>query len=243
MTKKQNAPAPNAVTSLRLDWCSHAAAKFAVEHWHYSKRMPKSKLAKIGVWENEKYIGCVIFGVGATSDLVKSYGLKPIEGCELVRVALTSHISSVSRIVAIALKILKRAFSGLRLVVSFADPEHGHIGGIYKAGGWLYVGNSQASEEYIVNGKRWHGRAFRASKPSALTTKQYLQIADPNYKIVAGSSKFRYLMPLDAEMKAKIEPLRKPYPKRAGSVDSGTAELHSARGGANPTSALQFDTE
>jgi hypothetical protein len=21
---------------LKLDWCSHAAAKYAVEHWHYS---------------------------------------------------------------------------------------------------------------------------------------------------------------------------------------------------------------
>ena len=42
---------------LRLDWCSYEAAKYAVEHWHYSKRMPKSKLAKIGVWEDGEFIG------------------------------------------------------------------------------------------------------------------------------------------------------------------------------------------
>ena len=30
---------------LRLDWVGHDAAKFAVEHWHYSHAMPKSKLA------------------------------------------------------------------------------------------------------------------------------------------------------------------------------------------------------
>ena len=23
---------------LKLDWCSHAAAKYAVEHWHYESR-------------------------------------------------------------------------------------------------------------------------------------------------------------------------------------------------------------
>ena len=182
--------------------------------------MPKSKLAKIGVWEDGKFIGVVIFGVGATSDLVKPYGLTPQQGCELVRVALTIHHSSVSRIVSIALKMIRKEFTGLRLVVSFADLEQGHVGSIYQAGGWLYAGKSAASDEYIVNGKRWHGRALRHEKPSHLTTKQTLERMDANYQVVKGSSKYRYLMPLDAEMKAKIEPLRKPYPKRAESVDS-----------------------
>lgn len=42
----------------------------------------------------------------------------------------------------------------------------------------------------------------------------------------------------DDEMRKKIEPLRKPYPKRAGSADSGTAGLQPVGGGANPTPAL-----
>jgi hypothetical protein len=52
---------------LRLDWCSHAAAKYAVEHWHYSQTMPVGKLAKIGVWEDNKYIGAIIFGLGGAA--------------------------------------------------------------------------------------------------------------------------------------------------------------------------------
>lgn len=62
--------------SLHLDWCSYEAAKFACEKWHYSKCIPKSKLVKIGVWEHDVFVGVVIFGVGATHDLVKQYGLK-----------------------------------------------------------------------------------------------------------------------------------------------------------------------
>jgi len=143
---------------LKLDWCSHEAAKYAVEHWHYSKRMPKSKLVKIGVWEDAFFIGAVIFGLGATSGLVNPYGLSPTQGCELVRIALTKHKTEVSRIVSIAIRMLKRSNPNLRLIVSFADPEHQHHGGIYQAGGWLYVGKSTASEEYIVNGKRWQRR-------------------------------------------------------------------------------------
>lgn len=96
--------------ALRIEWATHAAAKFACENWHYSRCMPKSKLAKLGVWEDGKFIGVVIYGVGATSDLVKKYGLTPQEGCELVRVALTKHKAPVSRILSISLRLLKKCF-------------------------------------------------------------------------------------------------------------------------------------
>lgn len=121
---------------------------------------------------------------------------------------------------AIALKMLKRAMSGLRLVVSFADPEHGHVGGIYQAGGWTYAGRSMASDEYIVNGKRWHGRALRHEKPAHLTTKQAAALLDPNFQTIKGASKYRYLYPLDDAMRAQIAPLAKPYPKRADVVQA-----------------------
>lgn len=230
-------------SSLKLDWCSHEAAKYAVEHWHYSQTMPKAKLAKVGVWEHGAFIGAVVFGVGATGDLVKGYGLDKTEGCELVRVALKEHKTPVSRIVAISLRMLKAAMPGLRLVVSFADPEHGHVGAIYQAGGWIYAGRTSASQEYMVNGKRWHGRALRHEKPAFLTTKQAAALLDPDYQVILGSAKHRYLYPLDPEMRARILPLAKPYPKKpcAGSAVSGTATDQVAGGGAIPTAALQDD--
>jgi hypothetical protein len=206
--------------NLRLDWCSHEAAKYAVEKWHYSQRMPKSKLAKIGVWEKGRFVGAVVFGVGATKDLVKRFGLQDTEGCELVRVALTKHEAPVTKIVARAIKMVARANPKLRLIVSFADPEQGHVGTIYQAGNWIFTGKSQASEEYLVNGKRWHGRALRHEKPAHLTTKQAAALIDPEFKVVMGTSKHRYLYPLDSEIRARVVPLAQPYPKRAG-ADGG----------------------
>jgi hypothetical protein len=226
---------------LRLDWCSYEAAKYAVEHWHYSQRMPKSKLAKIGVWESNTFIGAVIFGVGATSDLVKQFGLTMVQGCELVRVALDRHKNSVSRILMIAIKMIRKEFPGLRLIVSFADPEHNHNGAIYQAGNWFYTGRTAASDEYLINGKRWHGRAFCASKPAHLTTEQAARLIDPDYQKIKGSSKHRYLYPLDDAMRKQIEPLRKPYPKREtcglGETDSAP-RTNEETGGASPTSPL-----
>lgn len=148
---------------LKLDWATHEAAKYAVEHWHYSQRMPKNKLAKIGVWEGGTFIGCIIYGVGATANIAKPYGLKNTEVCELVRVALSSHKSPVSRIVKISLLMLKRTFSGLRIVVSYADSSQNHHGGIYQAGNWIYTGKISGDVEILIGGRWYHRRgAFDA---------------------------------------------------------------------------------
>jgi len=61
---------------------------------------------------------------------------------------------------------------------------------------------------------------------------------DPKAERVKNGVKHKYVMPLDGEIRAKIEPLAKPYPKRAGSADSGTPGIQPGRGGATPTSAL-----
>jgi hypothetical protein len=177
---------------LKLDWASYKAARYACEHWHYSKCVPVGKLVKIGVWENNKFIGVVIFGRGANKDLLKPYGLDQTQGAELVRIALTSHKSTVTRIIKIALKMLKGICPEIKLIISFADPEQGHEGKIYQAGNWIYCGKSNAADEYLYKGKRWHGRAFRKSFGSH---KNY------DVEIVKGSSKHRYLMFLDKRVK------------------------------------------
>jgi len=198
---------------LRVDWATHAAAKYACENWHYSGCIPKSKMVKFGIWESDVYKGAIVYGVGATSDLVKAYGLSQNEGCELVRIALKDHDAEVSRIIAISLMLLKKNFKGLRLVVSFADPEQGHHGGVYQASGWFFSGKSMASNEYIYKGKRWQGRSFRNSFKGMEN--------HPDVQTVKGSSKHRYLMPLDDAMRAQIAPLAKPYPKRVKQAMAG----------------------
>jgi len=219
-------------SDLRIDWATHEAAKYAVMNWHYSKCMPVGKLVKIGVWEFNKFIGVIIFGRGANPGLYSPYGLTQTEGCELVRIALNSHVSSVSRIMSIAFKFLVESNSSLRLIVSFADQSQGHHGGIYQASNWIYNGQSQSAEEYLYNGKRWHGRAFRKSHGS------HLKYIDKGLEIVQGSRKHRYLMSLDSDMRNQIEPLSKPYPKRVTRANSGD-QLES--GGSIPTHTLHIE--
>lgn len=195
------------MTALQLDYASYEAVKYACVNFHYSRTVPAGKLIKIGVWEHGKFMGVVLYGRGANSSLGAPYGLKQIECCELVRIALSPHHKTpVSRIVAISFKLLKQVSPGIKLIVSFADTAQNHHGGIYQAGNWIYAGVSTAADEYIVNGKRMHGRSMR-QKYGTHVGKDYI-------KIVKGSVKHRYLMPLSDLVRKDILKLSKPYPKR-----------------------------
>ena len=215
---------------LKIDWATHEAAKYACVNWHYSGCLPVGKLVKVGAWENGKFIGVVLFGRGANKSLGEPYGCDQTESCELVRIALTSHITPVSKIMSFALKWLKKTNEKIKLVVSFADTEVGHHGGIYQATNWIYDGLTNSADEYLYKGKRWHGRAFRKSHGS------HLNYMNKGLQIVRGAQKHRYLMPLDADIKQRILPLSKPYPKRVKDQDS---EYPSELGGETPTHTLQ----
>ena len=226
---------------LKLDWCSHAAAKYAVEHWHYSRSLPTPPLVKIGVWEDGRYIGCVLFSRGATNHLGDPYGLSALEVCELTRVALADHASPVSRIVAIAIRMLRKHAPGLRLIVSFADPNHGHTGSIYQAGGWLYCGATSTSHKFRdAKGRVWHGRQVSSNgvKRQYGTLRRVPKIDD--CERIAELGKHRYLMPLDEDMRRCIMPLAKPYPKpRATSIANDAPAIPGGNeGGVTPTVAL-----
>lgn len=229
------------MTRLLVAPCSHEAAKFAVMNWHYSQAMPSGKLVSYGVWEDGAFVGCVLYGHGANNKLGKPYGLDITECVELVRIAMTAHTSTVSQVVSQSLKRLKKSNTRLRLVVSFADPEQSHHGGVYQAGNWIYAGTSNVADEYIVNGERIHGRSVRARRNSAKTPREQNTLAwllkhvDPNARQIEGSSKHRYLYPLDKSMRRKIQPLALPYP-RGSSLKGETPTVPVGGSGSIPES-------
>lgn len=195
--------------ALVVDWCDYKAAKYAVEHWHYSDVFPTGKNNYIGCWEGGNFIGVVVFGLGASASIGKPYDLDTFEICELVRVALAKHHWPVTLIVSRAIKLLKRKNPGLRLIISFADPFHDHVGTIYQAGNWIFTGVSQSFDMYrLPNGKMVHERRFSGQGWNAP------QPVPPGTERVKMPGKYRYLMPLDKKMRKQILPLAQPYPKR-----------------------------
>lgn len=182
------------------------------------------------MWEDGKFIGCVLFGDGANNQMLKPYGLEYEDGCELVRIALTAHRTEVSRIMAVAMKFLRKRCPRLRLIVSYADPAQGHHGGVYQASGWVYTGTGSSETRVLSKGKLWHRQSIdcqrlrRHSDPCSSALEWFQKYRDPAAKLVIVPGKHRYLMPLDEEIRKRIAPLAKPYPKssRVRSADSGT---------------------
>lgn len=223
--------------------CSFRAARFAVEHWHYSRRMPMPPLVCFGVWEGGRYIGAVVFGRGANKDLFTPYNLDATQGAELVRVALREHAAPVSQIVAQAVRALRCNNPGLRLLISFADPVYGHHGGIYQALGWIYTGQCAPDTRYRdVSGRVYHSRLV---SPSGWRTQYGKRTRVPKtgdlekFKI---PGKHRYLFPLDRAMRRKLAPLARPYPC-GRSVEGDAPAILAGEAGSTPVDRSHLRTE
>lgn len=166
--------------------------------------MPAGKSVKIGVWEDDKFIGCVIFSRGANNHLLQPYGLTQLEGCELTRIALDTHKTPVTKIMSIAIKMLKKQSPKLKLIVSFADYRQKHYGKIYQAGNWIYTGFVKSTPDFFINGRWQHQRNVHSL---------YGTIKGVNVPKRDGGYRLRYLMPLTDELKQQVIKLSKPYPK------------------------------
>jgi hypothetical protein len=199
---------------LRIDWATYESAKYACENWHYSKCTPKSKQLWIGVWEDDAFVGIVAIGRSSGPSLQQTYKIKVTEIAEITRIALKNHKTPVSRIVAIAVRILKKQSPGVRLLVSYADANQGHHGGIYQAGNWIYVGQSTAATQYYFRNK-WRNDA-NLSRHLVKHPEDRQKL--PKRKIQA---KHKYLMPLDEEMRQIVLPLKKEFPKRPKQAMTG----------------------
>jgi hypothetical protein len=219
---------------LKIDWASHEAAKYACENWHYSKCLPSSlqKRVAVGAWENNKFIGVVVFGHGANPQIGSPYGLTINECVKLTRIALIkTHITPVSKIVKIALSFIKKSQPGIKLIVSYADQAQGHHGGVYQAGNWTYVGSMKGVPSLFYKGKVWHAKALRTSYPN-------LKHSNDAVKKIPSGNKHKYLMSLNKETSAKIALLAKPYPKRekqamVDSLDTAVVRHQPSRSNAN----------
>jgi hypothetical protein len=227
---------------LRLDFCSHQCARFACRHWHYSKKIPVGKLVKVGVWEEENFIGAIIFGDGLLGPKSVVYGVvDKFKVAEIVRIALQDHRHPVSRMISIAIKLLRKRCPGIELIVAFADLGENHHGGIYQASNFVYTGTTEIGRlfKHKLTGRILHNRAVSVNGYRSHFGHVRKVPRTDECEIVGSTRKHRYLLPLTPGMKEIALKMRKPYPKRATSDTSDTPGVHPGKGRAARTVALQ----
>ena len=221
-------------SDLRLNWCSNEAATYACTRWHYSRSVRSWKKSRIGVWERGEFIGCLIF-TNPMPPTVKRFRCKNTEITELARVALRDHDAPVSRMIAIARRMLSKANPRLLVCVSYADSSQGHHGGIYQASGFGYYGAGKGTREFLMKGKWRHARSIGQDIKSGKLPRSAWQLPHREsgvkhcYAHLLGSER-GYRIPLESQS----------FPKRVRSETSDTPEVHSGEGGATPTRTLHL---
>ena len=146
---------------MRLTKANFKAIKYACKNFHYSKSIPTIQHA-YNVYNNKnEWCGVIIFGSGACKNLSKSFNVRNGEIIELERVALNGKQEKTSQAVALALKILHKENPIIKIVVSYADHRQKHLGIIYQATNWIYLGISKPGGfQYFYKGKWTHQRTI-----------------------------------------------------------------------------------
>ncbi len=197
--------------------CSHEAAAYAMTNWHYADNQPIGKLVKYGAWEDGEFVGAVIYGRGATPTLGQRFGCSQEETCELVRVALRERATPTSQIVAETLRLIAVEQPGLRVAVSFADTKQRHLGIIYQAMNWTYLGTAGGDPEFWLEGRWVHNRELAipgfGTNPQEKGRYQHAKELRQTLPRRLTQIKHRYAYPLDAGIRRLLRRMAQPYPK------------------------------
>lgn len=204
---------------IELKRATYKAMKYACLHFHYAKAVP---IAPIGynVYEKGEWCGCILFGRGASPAIGNQFGINQGEFVELVRVALNGKQSYTSQVVSAGLKELKKECPTIKMVFSFADQNQSHLGTIYQATNWLYVGEGGDMRIIYINGKQVHNKTLNeeCKRNNLILSEESWKKLHPDIIIKEAKPKYKYLFFFDKKMKKKYQYLALPYPKNEGWV-------------------------
>lgn len=191
---------------MRITRATREAVDFACKHFHYSQSVPAIQFAYNIYNDKDEWCGVIVFGGGANNNLAKTFGMNPGEVLELERVALNGKQEQTSKAVAMALKQLHKDDPLCKIVVSYSDHRQRHLGTIYQATNWIYLGVSVTSDtQYFYKGKWTHERTINA-QPNRAELKKRLPKRE-------NSNKFKYIFCFDKRERKKYLAVSLPYPK------------------------------
>lgn len=135
-------------------------AESCVEKWHYSRSLNGVKHSFLFGIVSPRLLGCAVFGPMATTSW-KKYGASEADVIELRRLALSDECpkNSESRFIGWCIRSLRG--TSAKVLVSYADPAHGHSGTIYRALGFDEVGKTNPDYGWEYEGRVYHSRAPR----------------------------------------------------------------------------------
>lgn len=130
----------------------------------------------------------MIYGRLGMANAWRKYGEKENEVLELRRLVTLDSTpkNTESYFIGHTLRWLKRN-TDVKVIVSYADPNYGHEGTIYRATNFEHVGMTSPGRVINHNGRRYHDKAIRTKykgelKPFAKRLKDALESGEAHYE-------------------------------------------------------------
>lgn len=166
--------------------------------FHYSQTFPDSTLFCFGAFFGDVIQGVICYGMGCGKNQYTAIipNIKNGQYIELTRLWCSDYAPKniESYLISKSLKMLPQ---NIKLVVSFSDEMQGHIGIIYQAANFYYLGKNNGGKMLeMENGIKKHPRLLgiyrmRHKEYAEYSNKQLMELL--NLREVEGGAKHRYV--------------------------------------------------
>lgn len=235
-------------TKVTLRLIDKKLAKEMIEKYHYSHSWTSCRYA-LGIFYrtdikhkflnniSEKLIGVMVYGHPVGRTVIES--ISPLLGLdnvlELTRLFIdeTGAKNIESYCIGLSHKWMKENDKNIKVLVSYSDPEVGHVGTIYQATNAIYQGNDFAlMDNYAVSLSdkpfAWiHSRTV-SERFGSHNVEHLKRVIGKTFWMKVESEKYRYIWILSPDRKEKKNILKtlkyppKPYPKTAEHLEQIT---------------------
>ena len=224
-------------SKLSVEEITKSMAKKMVVKYHYSHLWTKCSVA-LGLFNDtgkehsffsgntEELIGVCVYGdpIGRHSGGSISELLDRKQVLELTRLYVHDGYGSniESWFISQTFKWLKKNFSSIEALISYADPKEGHAGTIYQATKWIYHGNSiRPNDTYSFKLKpdeQWiHGRTLANTYKTNDIEKLKKKIGHTFwYRVEPLKHRYVYLLKNRRKLLKNLKHPSLPYPKVGG---------------------------
>ena len=223
------------ISKMIVKQISCKVARPYIATFHYSQTMPDSSLYIYAGYLDNRLCGIVVYGMGCGKNQYTSIipDIKNGHYVELTRLWCANDMpkNTESKLISESLKLLP---SEIKLVLSFSDESKGHVGIIYQATNWYYLGINKGGKMLVTeDGIEKHPRLigiYRKRHPELRnkSTDYIMNLYGFTYK--EGGRKHRYVFLRGTkkekkEMYNQIKDKLLPYPKCNKNIGKSEADI------------------
>jgi hypothetical protein len=197
----------------------------------------KSHINDNAFFDQDMPLGTIVYGPTAGANVAKSISplLNHENLWELKRLWLDDLLGKNSESVTISRSFtyIRKNHPEIQCLVSYADPDAGHVGGIYAATNWRYedIERPKNTSGYAIsfdNGKTWVHPRTLFNKYGTFNKDKLIPLLPRPFLLKELSTKHRYIMPLGSkswkrQLEASFVYPSRTYPKNARNSETITS--------------------